>query len=750
MKLIGIKLKGGEPAVIKNLQPGKWYPFGDFEEPTSDAPFPWKVNTDEDKVLSRMYKRVADEENDTNGFDISVSCIVGKNGSGKTSLIDLTLRIINNFAYYILKKGDNAEIPSGRELSEAKGFDAKLYFETDGKFGFIDYSYGSVNFVYNSGVRTSDVQEGDFETLIEKKKIKHILSGFFYTICSNYSIYSFNQEDYNTATLTNPKGAEGVDGQWIGGILHKNDGYVDPLVVTPYRGRNGNIDVTTEKALAEQRLSTIALLFHSQGKWFMEEYQPIYFEYRLDDFASTKYEKKFLDLCIQRIPLNIMSHSNILSGFSNEWMTILFDKYGKEEIEMILSPLLAYLSYKTLKICLNYRSYGSILGSRLLRENEIPKAKEVWEKGSMFSCRWYEGAEKIMCVCSLPDKCYKKVVDSILSDDSHITLKIHQVFEYLERKIFSKTSAPKNSELYLTGVHKLSADEFLRRNHEYELMQKPSIIKKSYETYDEVFKLLPPPFYEWKMYYRKKNSPKDTEMSKGLPLNSLSSGEKQLLHSASYLLYHIKNIESVKVDDFRYRYHHINIILDEAELYYHPEYQRTLLTELIKTLMYGHIDSRKIRSVNFIVVTHSPFVLSDIPSSRILFLEDGKPSLKLENQTFSANFHELLYHQFFIKKPMGEVSFHAQNEIISFFNKRKSGGEVEKRALAFIDRIPYYRNIVAMIGEPYIQSTLSLMLDTIEYESANSDEKSLLIKKKEMLEEQLKVINQRIERHEED
>lgn len=743
MKLIGIKLNGGEPAVIKNLQPGRWYPFGDYEEPISKATFPWKAYTDEDNFLSKMYKRVADEKNDTKGFDISVSCIVGKNGSGKTSLIDLTLRIINNFAFYILKNGDKTEIPSGRELSEAKGFAATLYFETDGKFGFIDYSYGTVKFAYNSGVSTSDVQEKDFDTLIEKGNLKHILSGFFYTICSNYSIYSFNQEDYNTATLFNPKGENGVDGEWIGGILHKNDGYVDPLVVTPYRGRNGNIDATTEKELAEQRLSTIALLFLSQDKWFMEEYQPSYFEYRLDDLASTRYNKKFIDLCIQRIPINIYSHKDILSGIEQEWLSILIEKYGKDYIEEILDPLLAYLSYKTLKICLNYRSYGAIMGSRLLNETEIEEAKGIWAKDPMFPKRWYEGAEKIMCVLSLPEGCYKSVVKAIQSDSSHITLKIQQVFEYLDRNIFSKTSVPKDSDLYITGVHKLSAQEFLRKNYEYEQRNNPSDVKASYSTYDEVFRLLPPPFYEWKMYYRKKNAPKDPTMSNGIRLNSLSSGEKQLLHSASYLLYHIKNIESVNVDKFRYRYHHINIILDEAELYYHPEYQRTLLAELIKMLVYGHIDSRKIRSVNFIVVTHSPFVLSDIPSSRILFLKDGEPSLKLGNQTFSANIHELLYHQFFIEKPMGEISFHAQNEIISFFNKRKSYNDTGEKK-AFIERIPYYRNIVAMVGEPYLHNTLSQMLDTIELEAVGMDEQARLIKERQMHEDRIKVINQRL------
>ena len=64
-------------------------------------------------------------------------------------------------------------------------------------------------------------------------------------------------------------------------------------------------------------------------------------------------------------------------------------------------------------------------------------------------------------------------------------------------------------------------------------------------------------------------------------------------------------------------------MMDEAELYFHPEYQRKLIANMIDMVAACHINASKIRSVNLIIATHSPFVLSDIPKSRILYLQNG-------------------------------------------------------------------------------------------------------------------------------
>lgn len=118
------------------------------------------------------------------------------------------------------------------------------------------------------------------EVIIDSKNDpKVILSEFFYTISTNYSIYSFNEKDYEV------DGAEyintGISGSWIKGLFHKNDGYLTPIVITPFRNQ-GSIDVAKESDLARQRMVALTLLSKSQGHSFIEGYEPVVFSYSLD------------------------------------------------------------------------------------------------------------------------------------------------------------------------------------------------------------------------------------------------------------------------------------------------------------------------------------------------------------------------------------------------------------------------------------------------------------------------------------
>ena len=223
-------------------------------------------------------------------------------------------------------------------------------------------------------------------------------------------------------------------------------------------------------------------------------------------------------------------------------------------------------------------------------------------------------------------------------------------------------------------------------------------------------------------------------------MNKMSSGEKQMLQSASYLLYHMKNIESVKEDTNRKAYHHINIVLDEAELYYHPEMQRTMIANIIKMLSWCHINNTKIRSVHIMIVTHSPFVLSDVPQDRILYLKDGNVEKK-QNQTFAANIHDLLYNQFFIKNPIGEVAYSSVKHIIDVYNDKDLS---QKTKETFLSNIEFYHRMVNLIGEPYLHNTLSEMLDTI---IVRSKDRELIENERNRLQEKINQLNTILEQN---
>lgn len=738
----------GFPSVIKNLKPETWYPFGNYEEPTEQNEWKWSKD-DDDSLLSSLYKEATDEAF-PKGLKISVSCIVGQNGSGKTTLLELMFRIINNFAYIVLdKKRDKEEkekyAQTGRELCEANGFAAKLYFETDNNLGIINYSYGNLTYSYLSDTKGTRIESEDFKGILSPTMRKRLLAGFFYTICTNYSIHSFCEDDYNSNSLLNPSGDNGVNGKWVKGLLHKNDGYLDPMVVVPYRDSNGNIDVSNEKELADQRLATLSLLFWSQGKPFMGKYKPAYIEYRFDERSSDWYYNRYHNLFLNRLPLNIEEIDKRFDELRNYWFYVLKNRYPNinNYPQEAVDAILVYLAYKTMKVCVNYPSFGILLELRHLSDEEEEIARKQWSQIWQQKRILTDNDIRYMSVATFSEKWYKIVVDNILSEEeqTHITLKIRQVLEFLRRDYYHPVVAPKDSDEYLLSVKKISVKRLIEDNLNFESnalqLEKQ---KKRYSTYDEVFEILPPAFFEWRLYLQPKSKRLNKEMDNGILMSKMSSGEKQLLQSASYLLYHIKNIESIHEDINRKAYHHINIVLDEAELYYHPEMQRTMIANIIKMLSWCHINNNKIRSVHIMIVTHSPFVLSDVPKNRILYLKDGEVERK-ENQTFAANIHDLLYNQFFIENPIGEVAYSSVKHIIDVYNDKDLS---QKTKEAFSQNIDFYHRMVNLIGEPYLHNTLSEMLDTI---IVRSKDRELIENERNRLQEKINQLNTILEQN---
>lgn len=122
MKIIGIKIKKGRASnpeyVMKCLKPG-WFPFGDYQEPVKKENKWVLVN---DHECYRLY-----QIND-NMPQIEVCGIVGMNGSGKSTIIDYLLMIVNNMAYHLLP--DNYASDEAKP-TYASNIYAKLYFVTD-------------------------------------------------------------------------------------------------------------------------------------------------------------------------------------------------------------------------------------------------------------------------------------------------------------------------------------------------------------------------------------------------------------------------------------------------------------------------------------------------------------------------------------------------------------------------------------------------------------------------------------------
>lgn len=108
---------------------------------------------------------------------------------------------------------------------------------------------------------------------------------------------------------------------------------------------------------------------------------------------------------------------------------------------------------------------------------------------------------------------------------------------------------------------------------------------------------------------------------------------------------------------------------------------------------------------NVLIVTHSPFILSDIPKSHVLFLKDGVPNTDMQENTFGANIHSLLTNGFFLRSlPIGEFAYGKINEMFEKLN----GAQVRRTDRE--EREKLYSDI-ARVGEPYLREQLMRMFN---------------------------------------
>jgi hypothetical protein len=101
------------------------------------------------------------------------------------------------------------------------------------------------------------------------------------------------------------------------------------------------------------------------------------------------------------------------------------------------------------------------------------------------------------------------------------------------------------------------------------------------------------------------------------------------------------------------------VILEEIELYYHPELQQQFVMYLIGGL--NQMTLENIKGINVMIVTHSPYVLSDIPNTNVLALKKNQSKPMKELRTFGANIHDMLKDSFFLQG--GSMGYFAQWEV---------------------------------------------------------------------------------------
>ncbi|WP_339173120.1 AAA family ATPase [Paenibacillus sp. FSL H7-0943] len=191
--------------------------------------------------------------------------------------------------------------------------------------------------------------------------------------------------------------------------------------------------------------------------------------------------------------------------------------------------------------------------------------------------------------------------------------------------------------------------------------------------------------------------------------SELSSGEHALL--TLFGRFHAESKDIKK---------NILILIDEGDLYFHPQWQKEwfLLFINIITLIFIH------SKIHVILTTHSPFVLSDLPGNHVIFLKkdiQGKTitgkGLDENIQTFASNIHTLLIDSFFIKNGLcGSFAKYKINNLIDYILST----DIEKLKL----NKTIIKNEIDIIGEPLIKKKIiSILQDKIGTDVLNIDDK---------------------------
>lgn len=431
--------------------------------------------------------------------------------------------------------------------------------------------------------------------------------------------------------------------EWISKVFHKNDGYQTPIVLNPFR-KIGNIDINTENDLVFQRLLVNLLKFNDQ-------------KLNLELGDNLKAENLIFSLKDEKKKVFYQDEKGIwqsfgLSGFKTQDREEIIQKVSlelfKKKIDLKKIPkktlirVRAYILYKLISICTKYEEY----------------------KNDYFDI-------EIKSFINLDG-----LIGLLKDDYSHITFKLRQVINFLIHQHIPFDENREDNVISIDSVAK-------------------SINKRCKK---DIITFLPPSIFNIDIELKSINS-LNTD---SIRFNTLSSGEKQFIYLINSIYYHLINIDSVsksnKIGKTSYKY--VSVILEEIELYFHPEYQRSLISRLLDGLK--NLNFSKIKGLHFIFVTHSPFILSDIPSINVMRLSNGQFS-EDSQLTFGANIYDILKDNFFLENgAMGKFAEESINTVISFIENGEEKAYSEESIL----------DLILLIDEPIIKDKLYEMYMT--------------------------------------
>ena len=700
---------------------------------------------------------------------VTINAIVGANGSGKSSVVDLILRILNNLAVSAMGETKNTE--AAEHLYYIENVYGSLIFQLGVDFVQIrvmgrsvcigKYEYCEDESCWICGrleeVLDAETKDNPNEPIQRSGLAIMQLQYLFYTTIFNYSLYAFNYHDYFAERTVEDRWGDYKDDTltqekvWLNGLFHKNDGYQTPIVLNPMREK-GYINVNKENKLALERI--LSKLLYANDEIPGHDGQPSF---------PFRYVNEHLEIvALELIPLANPSFSqdNVLLTLAIPDTTPLAKNLIQRRKQLIklwcsLMNLVPpedndedklawdYVFYKTLKVCQTYEHYSYI-------------------------------TEPFVYKSHYKQQDLKDGLEKLLRDESHVTLKLRRALYFLKYDLYHIGA---DNLVHLKGLYdnyKYWIDIYQGFNMQIEdgylLMTPPEGWRKKdlprigidpktmhitlsmplskekplplfyvddsghlFSKFMDPEEAILPPIYNIRMMLIEKDNIREdgTYDNKDLfPLEGLSSGEKQLIYSVSNFAYQISNINSVgdnrnkiRLDIYNrkdecignyslIRYKYINAILDEVELYFHPDLQRRYIKSMLDALSNLRMDN--IEGINILMITHSPFILSDIPHSNILCLDNN--GVRITKKTFGGNIHEMLGDTFFMESTLGAFADKQIRDFVRLYYME----DQQARKDIFTERKETLCSLKELIADEYLAGEIADMYDEM-YNQYNHD-----------------------------
>ncbi len=682
-KLIAIRpLAGCDSKFTKTLIPKTLYAF------YSNVKF-FDSDGNDSKLSGNQIANIIVEENCTknlfsnfnnSSLTINISAIVGGNGSGKSSLSELLYAAICSISIQqgflpntesLTKEINDANESLQRILEnrESKGSPSGSHISTPAIDRYRKEIEDKEDKIRNLEKFTSEV----------KAELYYQLDDRFYCIfidketdCKKINgnvdfIDLFHSENVNISdtffyTIALNYSSYGLNsthiGDWIEMLFHKNDGYKTPLVINPMRTQ-GDYKINTETHLSQTRVLSNIINESINVRELLEgkSISNIIFQLSVQrkDSLQTKKQIRQSDEFLKKIK-----------------------RSPKELIELLLENVLGLSISQISNI-----EYSEIKHIDLIEQYVIQKLFKIARTYEEYKKEHYKlYSSSFILREGITD--FNGYVKKLNKDKSHKTLKLRQVLWLIYLNTLKENANIRwiNDELILPiDTFKL----ILKK------IDKPRGI--------DIKELIPIAFYTPKIVVENESS-----------YEFLSSGEQQLINALNTIYYHLSNLESVfnSINNERIEYRNICILLDEIELYFHPNFQRRFIYELI--LGISELNLKHIQNINIVFCTHSPFILSDIPSSNIIRLDKGIQLAQNKfPETFGANIHELLANDFFLQKGfIGEFANQSIKKLIMYLEAIISQKEQEQTQRQIKNQWSKddVKGFIDLLGEPLIRNSL--------------------------------------------